>query len=44
VEDLQGTAKDAGVRLRFTLPAGSYATILLREVMKTATIHADDEA
>jgi tRNA pseudouridine13 synthase len=44
VEDLQGTAEDAGVRLRFTLPAGSYATILLREVMKTATIPADDEA
>jgi tRNA pseudouridine13 synthase len=25
-----------GLRLSFTLPAGSYATVLLREVMKTA--------
>jgi tRNA pseudouridine13 synthase len=44
VDDLQGTAEDGGVRLRFTLPAGSYATILLREVMKTVAIPGDDEA
>jgi tRNA pseudouridine13 synthase len=43
VEDLAGTAEGGGVRLEFTLPAGSYATILLREVMKTAAIPGDDE-
>lgn len=35
----------AGVRLSFTLPAGSYATILLREIMKNAAAEgADGEA
>jgi tRNA pseudouridine13 synthase len=43
VDDLYGAAEDGGVRLTFTLPAGSYATILLREVMKTAGIAGDDE-
>jgi len=42
VDDLQGAAEEAGVRLNFTLPAGSYATILLREVMKSA-VSAEDE-
>jgi tRNA pseudouridine13 synthase len=35
VEDLQFEAQDGGLRLVFSLPAGSYATVLLRELMKT---------
>jgi tRNA pseudouridine13 synthase len=34
VDDLWCDAEDAGLRLTFALPAGSYATVLLREVMK----------
>jgi tRNA pseudouridine13 synthase len=34
VDDLAGEVEPAGVRLRFTLPAGSYATVLLREITK----------
>jgi tRNA pseudouridine13 synthase len=34
LDDLASEAAPEGVRLSFTLPAGSYATILLREVMK----------
>jgi tRNA pseudouridine13 synthase len=35
VEDLMAAAAEPdGLRLTFTLPAGSYATVLLREVMK----------
>jgi len=34
VDDLQAAVEPDGVRLTFTLPAGSYATVLLREVMK----------
>lgn len=54
LDDLQANWEDAGLRLRFSLPAGSYATILLAEIMKTitdaqeeaeaATEEADDEA
>lgn len=33
-DDLAWAAEPQGVRLTFTLPAGSYATVLLREVMK----------
>jgi tRNA pseudouridine13 synthase len=37
-----GAAYEAdGVRLNFTLPAGSYATVLLREVMKGDSHHAE---
>jgi tRNA pseudouridine13 synthase len=32
--DLAAEATPEGVRLAFTLPAGSYATVLLREIMK----------
>src|SRR5262245_61798608 len=32
VDDLTAEAEPEGVRLTFTLPAGSYATVLLREV------------
>ena len=35
VDDLTNETTPEGVRLTFTLPAGSYATVLLREVMKT---------
>lgn len=35
VEDLTAVREPDGLRLTFTLPAGSYATVLLREVMKT---------
>jgi tRNA pseudouridine13 synthase len=34
VEDLSATREPDGLRLTFTLPAGSYATVLLREIMK----------
>lgn len=40
-EDLHVEASADGVRLRFTLSAGSYATVLLRELMKNEG--ADDE-
>ena len=33
LDDLSATVEAEGVRLHFTLPAGSYATILLRELM-----------
>src|SRR5262245_16704733 len=35
IDDLTATREPAGLQLVFTLPAGSYATVLLREVMKT---------
>ncbi len=35
VDDLTSETTPEGVRLAFTLPAGSYATVLLREIMKT---------
>ncbi|HXG11778.1 MAG TPA: tRNA pseudouridine(13) synthase TruD [Gemmataceae bacterium] len=35
VDDLAATVEPEGVRLTFTLPAGSYATVLLREITRT---------
>jgi tRNA pseudouridine13 synthase len=35
VDDLSCNEETDGLRLTFSLPAGSYATVLLREVMKT---------
>lgn len=35
LDDLSAAWEPDGLRLSFTLPAGSYATVLLREVMKT---------
>jgi tRNA pseudouridine13 synthase len=35
VDDLAATAEAEGARLRFTLSAGSYATVLLREITKS---------
>jgi tRNA pseudouridine13 synthase len=40
--DLGATLEEAGLRISFSLPAGSYATILLREIMKSA-VPAEDE-
>lgn len=42
LDDLAATWEPDGLRLSFTLPAGSYATVLLAEVMKTTI--ADDDA
>jgi tRNA pseudouridine13 synthase len=35
VANLAAAVENDGLRLSFTLPAGSYATVLLREIMKT---------
>lgn len=42
VDDLTCNRESEGVRLSFTLPAGSYATVLLREVMKTDVLEEED--
>ena len=41
LDDLTAAVGPEGVRLTFTLPAGCYATVLLREVMKTNPLDAD---
>lgn len=41
LDDLQAEWEPAGLRLTFSMPAGSYATVLLREVMKSDE-HADE--
>ena len=41
LDDLAAAWEPDGLRLNFTLPAGSYATVLLREVMKTAVAEGD---
>jgi tRNA pseudouridine13 synthase len=38
VDDLAADAETDGLRVSFTLPAGSYATVLLREFVKTDAI------
>lgn len=43
VDDLAAEPDALGLRLRFSLPAGSYATVLLREVMKTEIGDAGEE-
>jgi tRNA pseudouridine13 synthase len=42
VDDLSAVGEPEGLRLTFTLPAGSYATVLLREVMKGDVIEDGD--
>jgi tRNA pseudouridine13 synthase len=44
IDDLAAVVEAEGVRLTFTLPAGSYATVLLREVMKNAAAAVEEEA
>ena len=44
VDDLTAVVEADGVRLAFTLPAGSYATVLLREVTKSDALEGGDEA
>ena len=41
LDDLAAAAEPDGLRLTFTLPAGCYATVLLREVMKVDRLDAD---
>jgi tRNA pseudouridine13 synthase len=41
VDDLDALVEPEGVRLSFTLPAGSYATVLLREICKSADVGND---
>ncbi|HQR08834.1 MAG TPA: tRNA pseudouridine(13) synthase TruD [Gemmatales bacterium] len=43
VEELQWSAQDSAVTLKFTLPAGAYATVLLAELMKTDSSPADGD-
>src|SRR6185437_1822434 len=44
VDDLTASVESEGVRLSFTLPAGSYATVLLREITKNDILDAGEEA
>ncbi len=41
LDDLAADWESEGVRLTFTLPAGSYATVLLQEMMKTPACDAE---
>lgn len=41
LEDLAAVPEDSGLRLSFSLPSGSYATVLLREVMKENVADAE---
>jgi tRNA pseudouridine13 synthase len=43
LDDLAGVVEAEGVRLTFTLPAGSYATVLLREICKSPDLGAHEE-
>ena len=43
LDDLAATWEPDGLRLTFTLPAGSYATVLLREVMKSKLEDEEEE-
>jgi tRNA pseudouridine13 synthase len=43
VDDLAGAWESEGLRLNFTLPAGSYANVLLREIMKSE-VFGDEES
>lgn len=43
LDDLAADWEAEGLRLRFTLPAGSYATVLLQEVMKATVEDGNEE-
>ena len=43
LDDVSATREADGLRLTFTLPAGSYATVLLREVMKADVVGEEGE-
>ncbi len=43
LEDLAAAVEPDGVRLTFTLPAGSYATVLLGELMKSPGLEGGEE-
>jgi tRNA pseudouridine13 synthase len=43
LDDLDAAWEPAGLRLSFTLPSGSYATVLLREVMKTEAVEPEEK-
>jgi tRNA pseudouridine13 synthase len=43
LDDLEAQSRPDGIHLAFTLPAGSYATVLLREVTKTNPEGVDEE-
>jgi len=44
LDDLAAVPEEAGVRLSFTLPAGSYATVVLAEVMKVENLDGGEES
>jgi tRNA pseudouridine13 synthase len=43
LDDFTAAVEPEGVRLTFTLAAGTYATVLLRELMKTASLDGGEE-
>lgn len=43
IDDLTAAVEGQEVRLSFTLPAGSYATVLLREILKNPAANAGEE-
>ena len=43
LDDLTAEVEPEGVRCSFTLPAGSYATVLLREISKQSDLYAQEE-
>ena len=42
VDDLSAAVEPEGVRLTFALPAGSYATVLLREITKSDSVGGEE--
>jgi tRNA pseudouridine13 synthase len=42
IDDLSAEVEAEGVRLSFSLPAGSYATVLMRELMHSDRLEAED--